>query len=131
MSVTMIQAGTQHNVVPDKCIFTVDIRLNYEYTHEEVLDIVKKYVKSDVVPRSTRLKSTSISKEHPIVIAGKNLGLTSFGSATMSDKALMPFPALKIGPGDSARSHSADEYIYLNEIKRGINTYIQLLKGVL
>lgn len=131
MSVTMVQAGTQHNVVPDTCTFTVDIRLNDEYTHEEALDIIKKHVKSDVIPRSTRLKSTSIGKEHPIVIAGRNLGLTSFGSATMSDKALMPFPALKIGPGDSARSHSADEYIYLNEIKSGIITYIQLLKGVL
>lgn len=131
MSVTMIQAGTQHNVVPDACKLTVDIRLNECYTHEEVLKVIREQVDGEVVPRSTRLKSTAIANDHPLVRAGEASGLGSFGSATMSDKALMPFPALKLGPGDSARSHTADEYIRLDEIREGIHTYIRLLETVL
>jgi len=131
MNVTIINAGTQHNVIPATCNFAVDIRINDCYTHEEVLEIIKMHVICDVSPRSVRLKSTSIAHDHPIVKAGLNLGLRSFGSSTLSDKALMPFPALKIGPGDSARSHMADEYIYVEEIKNGINIYTRLLNEVL
>lgn len=131
MSVTIINAGTQHNVVPATCTFTVDIRINESYTHEEVLNIVKEHVSSEVTPRSTRLRSTAIPQAHPLVKAGLQLGKKCYGSATMSDKALMPFPALKMGPGDSARSHMADEYINLIEIKQGIETYIQLLNTIL
>lgn len=131
MNVTMIQAGTQHNVIPDSCRFTADIRLNERYTHEQVLAVIREHVKGEVVPRSTRLRSTFIAPDHPLVMAGAGLGLDSFGSVTMSDKALMPFPALKIGPGDSARSHTADEYIYLDEIAQGIRTYISLLDAVI
>jgi len=131
MSVTMVQAGTQHNVVPDSCKFTADIRLNERYTHEQVLAVIREHINGEVVPRSTRLRSSFIAADHPLVKAGTGLGLTSFGSVTMSDKALMPFPALKMGPGDSARSHTADEYIHLEEIDGGIRTYIKLLDAVL
>jgi acetylornithine deacetylase len=128
MSVTIINAGSQHNVVPSECKFTVDVRVNELYTFEEVLEIVRKNVVSDVIPRSCRLRSTSIPKEHPIIQSGIQLGRKYYGSPTTSDKALMNFPALKMGPGDSARSHTADEFIYTAEIKNGIDLYIQLLK---
>jgi len=131
MSVTMIHAGTQHNVVPARCEFTVDIRINECYTHEQLLEMIRQEVSCTCTARSMRLRSTSIDEQHPIVLAGKALGKKVFGSATLSDKSLMPFPALKMGPGDSARSHTADEYIYINEIKEGIATYIQLLNQVL
>lgn len=131
MSVTVINAGTQHNVVPATCDFTVDVRVNEYYTHEEVLDIIRGSVTCEVEPRSMRLRATSIDEQHPLVQAGLQIGKKSFGSATLSDKALMPFPALKMGPGDSARSHSADEFIYLEEIEKGINDYIALLNIVL
>jgi acetylornithine deacetylase len=131
MSVTVVNAGTQHNVVPDTCTFVVDIRINECYSHDEVLAVVRQHVHCDVKPRSVRLRSTAIGLWHPVVIAGKDIGLAVFGSATLSDKALMPFPAVKMGPGDSARSHTADEFIYLAEIKRGIEIYVQLLKAVL
>lgn len=131
MSVTVINAGTQHNVVPNKCSFTVDVRINECYTHEELLDIIKQNVDCDVVPRSMRLRSTAIDVAHPLVSSGLALGLTTFGSVTLSDKALISFPALKIGPGDSARSHMADEFIYVSEIEKGIKTYIDLLNKVL
>ena len=128
MSVTIINTGSQHNVVPSECKFTVDVRVNELYTFEEVLEIVRKNVVSDVIPRSCRLRSTSIPKEHPIIQSGIQLGRKYYGSPTTSDKALMNFPALKMGPGDSARSHTADEFIYTAEIKNGIDLYIQLLK---
>jgi acetylornithine deacetylase len=131
MSLTMIQAGVQHNIVPAECRFTVDIRVNDCYAHEEILDIVRQHVSCDVTPRSMRLRASCIPQTHPLVEAGASLGLPSFGSATMSDKALMPFPALKIGPGDSARSHSADEYIGVVEIEEGIDIYIALLEKIL
>jgi acetylornithine deacetylase len=127
MSVTIINAGSQHNVIPSECKFTVDLRVNELYTFEEVLEIIKQNVQSNVQARSVRLRSSSISLDHPIVKAGIKLGRKYFGSPTTSDKALMPFPALKIGPGDSARSHTADEFIYLEEIKEGIELYIPLL----
>jgi acetylornithine deacetylase len=131
MSVTIINGGTQHNMIPAECNYTVDIRMNDHYTHDELLDIIRANIRSEVTPRSKRLRPTAIDEAHPLVMEGTNLGLTSFGSATLSDKALMPFPALKIGPGDSARSHTADEYIYLNEIAQGIEIYINLLEQLL
>ena len=130
MSVTIINAGSQHNVIPSECKFTVDVRVNELYTFEEALEIIKQNVHSDVQPRSIRLRSSSIALNHPLVEAGIKLGRKYFGSPTTSDKALMPFPALKIGPGDSARSHTADEFIYLDEIKEGIELYIALLNEV-
>ncbi|MDE3236616.1 MAG: M20 family metallo-hydrolase [Bacteroidota bacterium] len=131
MSVTIINAGSQHNVVPSECKFTVDVRVNELYTFEEVLDTIKQNVTSDVIPRSCRLRSTSIAVEHPLIQSGLKLGRTYYGSPTTSDKALMNFPTLKMGPGDSARSHTADEFIYIDEIKNGIDLYIQLLEQIL
>ncbi|MEX6690975.1 M20 family metallo-hydrolase [Danxiaibacter flavus] len=131
MSVTIINAGSQHNVVPHECKFTVDVRVNELYTFEEVLDIIRANVKSDVQPRSSRLRSTSIAVDHPLIQAGVELGRTYYGSPTTSDKALMNFPTLKMGPGDSARSHTADEFIFLDEITNGIDLYIQLLDKIL
>ncbi|MDX2047713.1 MAG: M20 family metallo-hydrolase [Chitinophagaceae bacterium] len=131
MSVTVIETENKaHNVVPAQCKFVVDMRVNELYTFEEVLQTVKMHVKSDVQPRSTRLRSTSIGLSHPLIKAGTALGRTYYGSPTTSDKALMAFPTLKMGPGDSARSHTADEYIYINEIKEGIELYIQLLNRI-
>lgn len=131
MSVTIINAGTQHNVVPDVCNYTVDIRVTDTYTNEEIINEIKQNISSEIIPRSTRLKPSSISKDHPIVIAGIELGLTTYGSPTTSDQALIPFPSLKIGPGDSARSHTADEFIYLKEIEEGIDLYIKLLTKII
>lgn len=131
MSVTIINAGSQHNVVPNECKFTVDVRVNELYTFEEVLGIIKENVQSDVQPRSSRLRSTSIPIEHPLIQAGVALGRTYYGSPTTSDKALMNFATLKMGPGDSARSHSADEFIYIEEIGNGIEMYIKLLEKLL
>lgn len=129
MSVTVIETENKaHNIVPSQCKFVVDCRVNELYTFEDILNVIKSNVQCEVKPRSTRLRSSSIALNHPIVEAGSNLGRTYYGSPTTSDKALMPFPALKIGPGDSARSHTADEYIYIDEIKEGIELYIQLLK---
>jgi len=131
MSVTIVNAGTQHNVVPRECNFTVDVRVNELYDFETVLSQIRSKVTCEVKPRSTRIKSTSISMDHPLVKAGLSLGLPHYGSPTTSDKALMPFPALKIGPGDSSRSHTADEFIFLDQIKEGIEIYISLLEKVL
>ncbi|HET6991240.1 MAG TPA: peptidase dimerization domain-containing protein, partial [Bacteroidia bacterium] len=127
MSVTKIEAGNLHNVIPDQCSFTVDIRVTDEYSLEEILEIVKENVTCKVIPRSIRLQPSFIPENHPLVIAGKNTGRKLFGSPTLSDQALIPFPSIKIGPGDSARSHTADEFIYLNEIEEGIEIYIQLI----
>lgn len=131
MSVTMINAGSQHNVVPDTCKFTVDIRVTEQYTLEEITEVVKKNIESEVVPRSIRLRPSSIPKEHPIVQAGISMGRNTYGSPTTSDQALLDCPSLKMGPGDSARSHTADEYIYLNEIEEGIQLYIKMLEKVI
>lgn len=130
MSVTIINAGSQHNVVPATCTFTVDVRVTDAYTNEEVLKIIRTNVDCDVKPRSVRLKPSSIDKEHPIVVSGLALGRTTYGSPTTSDQALLSIPSLKVGPGDSARSHMADEYIYVNEIEEGIALYIQMLAPV-
>jgi acetylornithine deacetylase len=132
MSVTVIETENKaHNVVPAVCKFVVDTRINELYTFEEVLEIVKANVQCEVMPRSTRLRSTSIALDHPLVKAGLSLGKTYYGSPTTSDKALMPFPALKMGPGDSARSHTADEYIYIEEIRDGIETYIKMIEQII
>ena len=130
MSVTVIEAGSQHNVVPAVCKFTVDVRVTDAYRNEEVLKIISQNVNCDVIPRSTRLKSSSISEDHPIVKAGIALGRKTYGSPTTSDQALLDIPSLKIGPGDSARSHMADEFIYVDEIKQGIDLYIQLISKI-
>lgn len=129
MSVTVINSGTQHNVIPDRCDFIIDVRTNECYTNEEVLGIIKEHVRSDIKARSTRLSSSHIPTDHPLVQRCITLGMTPFGSPTLSDQALMPFPSLKLGPGQSARSHSADEYICVSEIAKAIETYIQLIKG--
>ncbi|HET9055233.1 MAG TPA: M20 family metallo-hydrolase [Chitinophagaceae bacterium] len=132
MSVTVIETDNkQHNVVPAQCKFVIDVRVNELYTHEEIIETIKQHIQSEVNPRSTRLRSSSIALEHPLVKSGIKLGRTYYGSPTTSDKALMPFPALKMGPGDSARSHTADEYIYVNEVYEGIELYIQLLGQLL
>jgi len=132
MSVTVIDTDNKaHNVVPSQCHFVVDVRVNEFYTFEELLGIIGEAVRCDVTPRSLRMRSSGIALDHPIVQSGLRLGRTCYGSPTTSDKALMPFPALKTGPGDSARSHTADEYIYLSEIGQGIRNYIELLKSVL
>lgn len=130
MTVTMIQAGTQHNVVPDKCTYVVDVRITDKYTHEEVLEIIRQNVQSTVTPRSMRARSSSIAMEHPIVQAGLKLGRTTYGSPTSSDQALIPATSIKIGPGDSARSHTADEFIYVDEIKEGIELYCAMLEQI-
>lgn len=129
MSVTIIETDNkQHNVVPPICRFVTDVRVNELYTFEEVLELLQDSLKSKVIPRSTRLRSTSIALDHPLVKAGLTLGCTYYGSPTTSDKALMPFPALKTGPGDSARSHMADEFIFLDEIEKGIIHYCKLIE---
>ncbi|RYZ61579.1 MAG: M20/M25/M40 family metallo-hydrolase [Chitinophagaceae bacterium] len=131
MTVTSIETENKaHNVVPAECKFIVDVRVNELYTHEEVLAIIRSYVQSEVTPRSTRLRSSMIPLDHPLVKAGLAMGKTYYGSPTTSDKALMPFPALKMGPGDSARSHTADEFIYVDEIRQGIKDYIEILERV-
>ena len=131
-SVTVIETENKtHNIVPAECKFVVDVRVNELYTMDEVLSIVRENVQCEAVPRSTRLKSSMISLEHPLVKAGLVLGKSYYGSPTTSDKALIPFPALKIGPGDSARSHTADEFIYVKEIEEGIRFYINLLQQLL
>lgn len=130
MSVTQINAGTQHNVVPDKCAFVVDVRPNGMYTNPELLELIKSSVSCEVKERSTRIGSSHLPMDHPAVVRGLSLGLEPFGSPTTSNQALCHFPTLKIGPGDSARSHSADEYIRLDEIADGIETYVALLDGL-
>jgi acetylornithine deacetylase/succinyl-diaminopimelate desuccinylase-like protein len=130
MSVTVINAGQSHNQVPSVCKYTVDVRATDEYSLEEILAIIKQNVQCDVVPRSLRLRPSGISKDHPLYKTGEKLGVTFYGSPTTSDKALIPVPSIKLGPGDSARSHSADEFIYLQEIEDGINGYIRLIENL-
>jgi len=129
MTVTVIHTENRaHNVVPDRCEFTVDVRVNDAYTFEQVLEEMRDHMRSEIRPRSTRLKPTRITDDHPLVKAGISLGRTRYGSPTTSDKALMPFPALKMGPGDSARSHTPDEYIHLAEIREAVSLYVSLLE---
>jgi len=130
MSVTVINAGQAHNQVPPECKFTVDVRVTDSYSLEEVLEIVRQNVKCDVTPRSMRLRPSGVDSNHPLAISAKKLGRKMYGSPTTSDQALIPAPSIKVGPGDSARSHSADEFIYVDEIEAGINTYIKLIEGL-
>ena len=132
MTVTSIETENKaHNVTPPQCSFVTDIRVNELYSFEEVMETIRKNVQCKVQARSTRLRSSSIALDHELVKAGVSLGRSCYGSPTTSDKALMPFPTLKIGPGDSARSHIADEFIYLDEIKEGIELYIALVEKVI
>ena len=128
MSVTIINAGTQHNVVPDKCTFTVDVRSNELYTNQELYEQICQHVESDVQARSFRLNSSSIELTHPLVQRIIQLGGKPFGSPTLSDQALMPFPSLKMGPGQSSRSHTADEYIEVKEIEEAIAFYLSIFR---
>ncbi len=131
MTVTQVNAGTQHNVVPDACHFVIDVRTNEEYSNEAVFEILKSNLESTVKARSFRLNSSKIEVSHPIVQKGLAMGLTYFGSPTLSDQALMSgFPTIKIGCGKSARSHTADEFILISEIEEGIEIYIKLLDGL-
>ena len=127
-SATIIQAGSQHNVVPDTCTYTLDVRVTDSYTLEEAFAELRDILKAELTPRSLRLNSSKVPEEHKILKVGKILGLETYGSPTLSDQALIPFPSVKIGPGDSARSHTADEFIYLKEIQEGIQVYIALLE---
>lgn len=129
LCVTQIDAGHQHNVVPDSCTFVVDVRTNEFYSNEEAVEHIRERVNSNVTPRSTNLNSSRIELDHPIVKKGIELGLRHYGSATMSDQVHMKFPSLKIGPGDTQRSHTPDEFILISEIKHGIETYIKLMEG--
>jgi acetylornithine deacetylase len=131
MTVTQVNAGTQHNVVPSVCHFVVDIRVNDLYSNREVLDIVKKNVAIEVKERSLRLNSSSIPRDHDIVKAGIKMGREIYGSPTLSDQSNLSCPSLKLGPGDSLRSHTADEYIYEREIDEGLSLYIKLLENIL
>ncbi|MEG2492825.1 MAG: M20/M25/M40 family metallo-hydrolase [Rikenellaceae bacterium] len=131
MSVTIIKSGNRHNVVPSECRFTVDVRSTECYTHSEILNIISHNVISSVTPRSTRLNPSSIDLSHPIVCAAKDIGIDVFGSKTLSDQALIPFPSVKIGVGDSQRSHTADEYVYVSELEDGIAKFIKLFNEIL
>ncbi len=130
MSVTVIQAGQAHNQVPAECKFTIDVRVTDAYSLEEVLSIIKQNISSEAKPRSLRLRPSGIEQSHPLVVAAKKLGKKMYGSPTTSDQALIPAPSIKMGPGDSARSHSADEFIFCKEIREGIEAYVSLI-GVL
>ncbi|HEX7016317.1 MAG TPA: M20 family metallo-hydrolase [Cyclobacteriaceae bacterium] len=131
MTVTIINAGRQHNVVPAECSFTIDVRVTDKYTLEEALEIIRANLGSTVTPRSMRMRPSGIDMNHPLVQSAKKLGLSLYGSPTTSDQALIPVPSVKMGPGDSARSHSADEFIFVDEIRQGITTYIRLLDNVI
>ncbi len=129
MTVTQINAGTQHNVIPDKCTFVVDVRTNEKYQNAEAFEVIQKHVQCTVKPRSLRMNSSYIPVENPLVKAAKELKIVCFGSPTTSDQAVInSFPTVKMGPGDSNRSHTANEYIYITEIEQGIEIYLELLK---
>lgn len=130
LTATQISAGTQHNVVPDECRFVVDVRTNELYTNAEVVDLLRAQLQSEITPRSLRLNSSHIRPEHPVVLRGLQLGKQLYGSPTLSDQALMPFATVKIGPGDSARSHTPNEFILCSEIRQGIRDYVALLTNL-
>ncbi len=131
MSVTMLNSGTQHNVVPDECRFVIDVRTNEYYQNEYLFRFLQKHMKKcELTARSFRLSSSHIPIGHPLVMRCLQLGMKPFGSPTLSDQALMPWPSLKLGPGQSSRSHSADEYICISEIEQAIQTYIQVIQFI-
>lgn len=127
---TIINAGTQHNVVPDRCTFTIDVRSNECYTNQEILHHLQQGCHSTLKPRSLRLSSSHISPDHPLLQRAIALGRTPFGSPTLSDQALMPWPSMKMGPGESTRSHTADEYIRISEIDEAITLYVEMLQNL-
>ena len=129
MSVTMVNAGTQHNVIPDRCTFVVDIRSNECYTNRELYDEICRHISCQAQARSFRLSSSHVPPEHPLVRKAVALGRVPFGSPTLSDQALMPFPSMKMGPGKSSRSHTADEFVFMHEIEEAIRLYLDLLDG--
>jgi acetylornithine deacetylase len=129
VSCTVIHAGDQHNMVPEMCRYVLDIRINELYTHEEVLEELKSVLTADLVPRSMRLRSSNLPEEHLLQQVATSMGLEKFGSPTLSDQALIPYPSAKIGPGDSARSHTADEFIFIHEVEESISTYISILEN--
>ena len=132
MTVTQINAGKQHNAVPADVKLVIDVRVNDKYSNQDIVDELKlKSPCASIVPRSLRLNSSSIPIEHELVQAGITLGRETYGSPTLSDQAVLSCPSLKLGPGDSTRSHSADEFIYLHEIEEGIKIYIELLNKVI
>ena len=126
-TVTQISSGTQHNVVPDSCQFVIDVRTNELYQNQEIVDFLRSKLQSEIVPRSTHLNSSRISENHPVILKGVRMGKTIYGSPTLSDQSMMPFATLKMGPGESARSHTPDEFILVSEIRAGIHNYIELL----
>ncbi|MCB9017223.1 MAG: M20 family metallo-hydrolase [Paludibacteraceae bacterium] len=130
MTVTMVHSGTQHNVIPDKCTFVIDVRSNECYTNEEIFNVLESHMQSELQARSFRLRSSGIDRNHPFVKRCVDMGVSTFGSPTLSDQALMHFTSVKIGPGDSSRSHTADEYIVLSEIEEAIVRYLNLLDGL-
>ena len=130
-TVTIINAGSQHNVVPDQCLFTVDVRTNEHYTNSEIVEIFRNELESEIEPRSLSLNSSRIDLDHPFVEATKMENCRLYGSPTVSDQALMPFDSVKMGPGDSTRSHTADEFIYKKELDEGIEKYIKILSHLL
>jgi acetylornithine deacetylase len=130
MTVTQVEAGKQHNVVPDLCRFVIDVRTNECYSNKEAFDIIDSITLSKTKARSYRLNSSGLSENHPVVLRGKEIGLEAYGSPTTSDQAVMPFNSIKIGPGDSARSHTANEYIRPEEIREGIAIYMKLLENL-
>ena len=128
MTVTVVEAGTQHNVVPDQLHFVIDVRTNEYYQNEYLFEFLRKHMKKcELQARSFRLHSSSFPEDHPLIMRCKAMGKTPFGSPTLSDQALMPFPSFKMGPGQSSRSHSADEFICISEIADAIDTYVRLL----
>jgi len=131
VTLTQVEAGSQHNVVPSEVKLVLDLRVNECYTNSEIKERIQAALPCEVTPRSLRLQSSSIDENHPLVMAGKKLGRNVYGSPTLSDQAALSCPSLKLGPGDSTRSHSADEYIYVSEIEEGIALYIELVKQIL
>lgn len=131
ITITQIEAGYQHNIIPDLCKIVVDVRTTDAYSNQETLELIRKAVPDcSLTPRSTRLNSSKIHPDHPLVQRLEIVGKKPFGSPTLSDQALMPFPSLKLGPGDSARSHTANEYIKIEEIREGIELYVKILDGI-
>lgn len=128
VSITQIESGTQHNVVPDRCRFVMDVRVNEHYSNQQVVEMLQAECKSKLTPRSLRLQSSGLPAQHPLRRAVEACGLSQYGSPTLSDQALMPFPTLKLGPGDSARSHTAEEYIRRTELEAGVQTYMAVLE---
>ena len=129
VSCTVINAGEQHNTVPELCRYVLDVRINELYTHEEVLEELKSVLTAELVPRSLRLRSSNLPEDHLLQQVATSMGLKKIGSPTLSDQALIPYPSAKIGPGDSARSHTADEFIFVTELEESISTYISILEN--